>query len=158
MMSECSLTGRGQLARFQLTWRIARFLGDSFLILLVWAQLFQKARDHFREIFRIASLTDIDDWCGMWLRSLKWRCHDNRFLYSIHTIFSLRWPCVINFVHSATTRSNVVSVNTRLTVDDFNLLTTPIHRWTDIAHCERIFPPWTFSALEPLNWPINYNR
>ena len=44
--------------------------------------------------------------CGL----LEGRCHGNHFLFSPHNFFFVTDQCVLNFAHSATTRSTVVGV------------------------------------------------
>ena len=88
-----------------------------------------------RPIFSIGSLTGVDDCCKIGLRSLKGRCHGNHFrLFNPHNPrnFLHSDQCVINFVHSATTRPVVVGVMHE--VDRWRvLLTTQIHRRLAVA-------------------------
>ena len=101
---------------------------------------FRKYATDLRELFRIGSLVGIDDCCKTGLRSLKGRCHGNQFcLFNPHyDFFSPQWPmCNKLCVHSATTRSTVVSVTHEVNSRRVSLTTRPIHRDTDI-------PPQTF--------------
>jgi len=74
---------------------------------------FRNYATDLRPIFRIVSCMGADNSCKIGLRSLKGRCHCNHFFTnSIYGFFRHSDVCVINFVHSATTRS-------RSTVDKF---------------------------------------
>jgi len=114
------------------------------------ANCLRKYATDLSEIFRIGSLSDVDDWREMGLRSLKGCCHDNQFfLFNPHNFCRRSDQCVINFVHSSTTRSTVVSVIRRVDRDDFCWQ----HQYTGKEHWapwERIFshghfPPRAFS-------------
>ena len=67
---------------------------------------FRKYATDLRKLLPIGSNTGVDDCCEIGLRSLKGRCHDNQFLFIQSTQFFRHGnQCVINVVHSATTRS-----------------------------------------------------
>jgi len=64
---------------------------------------FRKFAPDLREIFGIASVMGVDDCCKMWLRSLKGRCHGNRFFFTPH-IFCHSDQCAKTFsavIHDA---------------------------------------------------------
>jgi len=118
-------------------------------LLLVRAQLFQQVRERSsRNFLSWYSVMGVDDCCEMGLRSLKGRCRGNQFLFIQSAMFFRRSnQCVINFVHSATTRSAAVSVIHEVDRRRF-LLTTPIHRGTDNDPLEIDISPWTFAPLD----------
>jgi len=88
-------------------------------------------------------LMGINDCCKMGLRSLRDLLWQPTFVYPIHTIFCHSDQCVIDFVHSATTRSTVVSVIHDVDRRRF-LPATPVHRRTDIDPPGTGIPPWAF--------------
>ena len=88
-------------------------------------------RPMFATFLDLVDLWHRDDYCKMGLRSLRDLLWQPIFVYPIHTIFRHSDQCVINCVHSATTRSTVVSVIHEVDRRRF-LLTTPVHRGTDI--------------------------
>ena len=102
---------------------------------------FRKYATDLRKFLPIGSITGVDDCCEIGLWSLKGRCHDNQFLFIQSTqFFSSQWPmcnkrCV--FSHDALDRGRY---NTILEVIRRRfLLTTPIHRGTDISPREQTF-------------------
>jgi len=106
---------------------------------------FRKYATDFCKLLPIGSITGVDNCRQIGLRSLKGRCHDNQFLFIQSTqFFSSQWPmcnerCV--FSHDALDRRRY---NTILAVIRRRfLLTTPIHRGTDISPGNK-HSPWTF--------------
>jgi len=98
---------------------------------------FTKYATDLREIFRFGSFMGMDDCSAVKLgceRSSDVAMATDFRLFNPH--FRHSDQCVINFVHSSMTRSTVVSVIHEVDRQRF-LLTTPVHRGTDI-------PPWTF--------------
>ena len=96
----------------------------------------------------VRSLRGIDDCCEIELQSLKGRCHGNQFLFIQSTqFFRHSNQRVINFVHSATTRSMVISVihevdrraisvHRRMDVDPLGMDNSPLRHFPDT--CDEI--------------------
>jgi len=113
---------------------VVQCLGPTPALIRAW-HLYQKVPIELRQIFRIGSHTGADDCCETGLRSLIGCCHGNHFFIQSTEFFHHSDQCVINFVHSATTRLTVVDV---IHVVDRRgvLLTTPIH-WRLAVACHR---------------------
>ena len=91
---------------------------------------FRNCATDLRPIFRIGRLRR--EWCEIGLHSFNGRCHGNHFFVIQSTHFCHSDQCVINFVHSATTRSTIAIVIHEVDRRPVLLVATLIHRGTDI--------------------------